>query len=158
MFEVDYPPKPYRNYAFQWLRIITFVCIINSIMLLFVEVEKFYFFAFLFPLGNSVISNVIFGVFILLKMRMHHKVDNSEYIIQKYPSIWKKLHPVGKYSHNLFAYWNFIRGKYDIGVDKKLEIIKANEGEKLNFFLWVNLLSPFSWGLNLFFIFIKKIT
>ena len=126
-------------------------------MLFFVEVKELYFFTFIFPLVNSVISNMIFGVIIFLNMTMHHKVENSVYIIQKYPSIWKRLHPVGKYSHNIFAYWNFVKGKYDKGEDNKLEAIKQNEGEKLNFFLWVNLLSPASWMLSLLSIFLKKI-
>lgn len=158
MFEVDYPPKQYRNHAFKWLKVITFLCLMNAIMLFFIEIKAFYFFAFLFPLANSVVSNVIFGVLILLNMRMHYKVENSQYIINKYPHIWKKLHPLGKYSHNFIAYWNFIKGKYDKGEDDKLEAIKKNEGEKLGFSLWINLLSPASWMLNFFFIFLKKVT
>jgi hypothetical protein len=156
MFEVDYPPKPYRHYAFKLLKIVTVICAINSAMLLFIEAKSFYFYAFIFPLTNTAISNLIFGALIIKNMKMHHKVENSLFIIQKYPSIWKKLHPWGKYSHNFIAYWNFIRGKYDHGKDIKLEEIKRNELEKFNFALRVNLLCMTSWALNFFFIFLKK--
>ncbi|MFZ1984387.1 MAG: hypothetical protein WAU91_08225 [Desulfatitalea sp.] len=156
MFEIDYPPKHYRSIAFNLLKIITIICILNATTLLIVKAKPFYFFAFLFPLAISGISNLIFGVLILFNMRMHHRTESSIYIIQKYPSIWKKLHPWGKYSHNFVAYWNFLKGKYDLGEDIKLEAIRKNESEKLNFLLWINLLPITSWALNVLLLIVKK--
>ena len=95
--------------------------------------------------------------FSVLNFRDFRKDEASQYIEKQMPDLWKRLHPWGKYSHNGFAYISFLSGKYDDGSDQKLNIIKKDEKENVLFLLWVLLLTPVSWGINVSVILIKRI-
>lgn len=149
MFEIDFHNTLYQRYGYTWLKIIIIVCCINSFLLFIFKSTKFQLFAMLFPFVNCGIIDIIFIVIVFFKLKEYGKDKSSEYIRKTHPNIWKRLHPLGKYSHNFFAYWSLIRGKFDDGSDEKLNEIKSSEKAKVHFILWVNLLTPFFWVVNL---------
>ena len=152
MFEIDFHRTMLQKYLTIWMKFITIVCCVNSILLFIFHSNKFQFFTLLFPFINCGILDLLFFFLILFSFKKYGKDKNSLYIKSKYPQVWKRLHPFGKYSQNTIAYFSLLRGKFDNGTDDKLNKIKCHEKEKINFILWVNLLTPFFWAINLFII------
>ncbi len=152
MLEIAFHGTSVKKYAVIWIKIATILCCINSLALFFFNSKGFSLYTMLFPFFNCGIINIVFLFFILFNLKKLGKDENSQYIREKKHGIWRRLHPVGKYSHNFFAYWAFISGKYDNGSDERLNTIKCNEKEKVHFILWVNLLTPIFWTINLIII------
>jgi hypothetical protein len=79
----------------------------------------------------------------------------SLYIRERYPTIWKKLHPWGDLSRNTFTALAFARGEYDDGADPRLNELKTECKTTIVFQLWAFALIPASWlvllGLSIFF-------
>lgn len=68
---------------------------------------------------------LFWGVMILCSLPYYVLPPPSDqYIREHHPTLWKKLHPWGRFSHNDFASWGFIFNFYDDGHDGNLQIIK----------------------------------
>jgi uncharacterized membrane protein YbhN (UPF0104 family) len=129
---------------------------INSILLFVFDEKKFYLYTMIFPFVICFILLILIAILSVINFRNFRKDGASQYLEKQMPDLWKRLHPWGNYSHNGFAYISFLRGKYDNGSDQKLNIIKRNEKENVLFLLWVLLLTPLSWGVNVSIIFLKR--
>jgi 5-bromo-4-chloroindolyl phosphate hydrolysis protein len=156
MLFIDYPPKRYRKLIYKCIVIMALICIINSTLLLYSNSKFFLWFTFIFPVFNFIVFFVIFLHSLIVELMKKSKNEDTCYIIEKYPSIWNRLRPFGKFTKNDFAYFYFIRGNYDNGNDKRLERIKKNERDKIACFIWICLTTIGPWGLNILAIYIKK--
>ena len=72
---------------------------------------------------------------------------SSLYIKQNYPEIWKRLRPWGDLSHNTFAAFAFLAGRYDAGGDPHLELIKERSRRLTILFVWPLALIPVCWAI-----------
>lgn len=149
MFEIAFYGTLAQKYALVWMKFITIFCCANALILFFYHSNKFMLFTLLFPFFNCAIVDLIIIFFILFNLKKITNNRSAKYIKEEYPGIWKKLHPAGVYSYTFTTFWAFVRGKYDNGFDERLNLIKSNEKEKLRFIIWVNLLTPVFWAINL---------
>ena len=145
MFGVDFPSIKIRNILFSWMKLLSFICALNVFAILMIQSKACMFYSLLLPFINVFIIDILFGVLIILNLPNCSRDDDSLYIEEHYPAIWKRLHPWGRMSHSFFPYLFFINNKYDNGKDEKLNYIKKNEKDKLLFVAWVNLLTPVVW-------------
>lgn len=72
--------------------------------------------------------------------------DDDDYIRDHHPRIWRWLHPMGRFSYNSFASFNFLRGRYDDGTDERLQQIKARRVRSAWHFEAAVFLIPLCWG------------
>ncbi|HID69312.1 MAG TPA: hypothetical protein EYP35_02365 [Desulfobacterales bacterium] len=149
MFEFNFPGELFKKNAFRWLKLITVLCFVSAILLVFIHNKTFFLFSLLLPFANSFVINLIFIFIIVSNLNKFGTGEISLFIKDNFPEIWRKLHPLGRLSYNIFSYWAFINGKYDDGNDEKLNHIKKDEKSKIYFILWTNLLVPIIWISNL---------
>ena len=70
--------------------------------------------------------------------------ESSAYIKERYPEIWRRLHP-GGHGYNSLASFAFIAGRYDNGTDQRLNEIKAGAKRLSALAWWPFLLIPVTW-------------
>lgn len=109
-----------------WYSIFTFVCLLNTFAL-FYKGSDYAFFVIFLPFihfATVVIVYMVYAIYWWLKI--DNKDPDSQYIKNKYPDIWERMHPLGDRSSNNFAAFAFSRGKYDDNSDKNLNRIKTH--------------------------------
>lgn len=145
----------YQKYVIKWLIFFSVLCFVNSILVI-----QFGFFGyigalliFILPfahLGLIVVYSMIYGFYRLIKGNYIGK--DEQYIKTNYPEIWKKLRPMGDYSHNTFATIRFIKGRYNNGTDDRLNKIKFKYKVNSNLACWPFLLTLVIWLFNILLI------
>lgn len=144
-------PK-FRKYIVLWMRIFTPIALSNAVLLYFFNAPEYPTYeniSILLPFANC---GAMCGVFMIYGVYWWSNYDNyieTQYLKEKYPEIWKKLHPWGDWSVNGFAGLFFIFGRYDDGSDDKLNQIKLNQKANAKLLCWIFFLVPVSWVLNL---------
>lgn len=107
-----------------WFSLFTFICLVNTIVLFFRGPDYSGVVIFV-PFAHLMAVVVVYMVYSLYWWFHIAKNPDLQYIKNKYPDIWKRLHPWGDYSINGFASILFHAGKYDDGSDENLNRIKA---------------------------------
>ncbi len=149
--------KLQKNYA-NWLKLFFIGCLANSVVLFYNSTNEDYLeFSMMVPF----IHLGIIWFFIIthtICYWIRQKIDeDSMYIKENYPSIWKKLHPVGDFSRDSFAGIQFLRGKYDDGTDEKLNQIKFSQIQNTKLILGTFFMVPVIWFCNILVVLIPKI-
>jgi len=143
-------PK-FKRHIFTWMKIFTPICLANSFSLYFFhgpEYPSYETFSMLLPFANLGVIWLILGVYAIYWWSNYDAYFETRYLKSNYPKIWKKLHPCGDFSINVFAGLVFIYGKYDDGTDLYLSHIKQSHKETLKMMLWVFFLVPVAWFLS----------
>ena len=137
------PVRPRFERAIRrWLWIASILCLLASLLTPLVGARLFLA-TMILPMINCV------AVAIALFVRSwHYSYDeSSRYIKERYPQIWKKLHPWGDLSYNPFAADSFMDGRYDDGTDLRLNAIKLGLWHIKLFSFWAFLLIPATWAI-----------
>ena len=143
-----------------WYCYFFIICLINSVLIfVFRLYDDDFYLAFFLPfahLGIAVVGYIIWGLTNTVKTLSYSYgllSDENKYIIEKYPTIWLKLHPLGEFSRNDFAFIAFLRGKYDDGSDDKLNEIKYMGQVRFSLVLLPFFIVLSVWLINIFLIF-----
>ena len=150
-----------HHYAFIWLKLFTAICLVCSALIVIMprtnhldKMTVYDQFAFLLPFIHFAIWAVLWVAFFFFTMGKIESSVSSKYIKERYPKIWKKLHPWGDYSCGL-GYLSFLRGKFDNGTDQLLNQIKNHEKARAILLIWPLLLVVGVWIINVAIIIIK---
>jgi len=127
----------------RWLRLATALCVLAPLLTPVFGQEGFSF-IMLLPVANC----MVFWAILFVQSwpwRPTGLDEYSSYIKERYPHIWKKLHPWGDYSYNSFTAFSFIAGRYDDGTDDELNFIKYGLKHLNVLLIWPFVLIPTTW-------------
>ena len=106
------------------LGVATLLCVLNIAIIWIVESPKYLDFVTGLPFNIFKVGIAIFIYRIVSDLVISKKDEDLEFIKKNYPDIWSQLHPLGKFSASNIVTTRFIMGRYDDGMDMKLNEIK----------------------------------
>jgi hypothetical protein len=128
----------------RWLLFSTATCLLAPLAIPRIPQDFFSYIMFL-PMANFL------GVWVAMIVRTWPwrpgggLDESSKYVRDRYPAIWKRLHPWGDFSYNSITSLMFIAGRYDDGSDPRLNSIKAGSKRMTLFAVWAFVLIPATW-------------
>jgi hypothetical protein len=155
-----YRCSKFQKFAIKWLLFFTIACFINSILV--IGVELYTGDQYLAPLMNgrySLAGILPFAhcLFVFVCLVIYSAIQGTrgketgiwdKYIEENYPDIWKRFHPWGPRSFSNFYGIPFLMGKYDSGLDERLNRIKFDLKVNSILLLWMTFLIPVVWIFN----------
>jgi hypothetical protein len=160
MANMNFEYSRFQKLAIKWLTLFTAICFVNSISVIGFELytgDKYlaplmngrYSLAYLLPFVHCgiVVLCVIVHLF-YLHIRGTPTGIWDKYIQEHHPEIWKRFHPWGDRSYCNIYVLPFLMGRYDDGLDKRLNRIKFDLQVDSILLLWTIFLNPVIWIFN----------